>query len=49
MFCLRCKEQKESQPYFIFYWKFSKINLDSISEPINLKYAFNIPFNIKLS
>ena len=25
--CPRCKEQKESQPYFIFYFKFSKITL----------------------
>ena len=40
----RCKEQKESQPYFIFYCKLSKITLDFISELINLKYAFN--FNV---
>ena len=47
--CPRCKEQKESQPlYFIFYCKLSKITLDFISELINLKYAFNIPFKITL-
>ena len=37
-----------SQPYFIFHCKLSKINLDFISELINLKYAFNIPFKITL-
>ena len=41
--CPRCKEQKDSQPYFIFYCKLSKIALDFINELINLKYAFNIP------
>ena len=46
--CPRCKEQKESQPYFIFYCKLSKITLDFISELINLKYAFIIPFKITL-
>ena len=46
--CLRCKEQKQSQPYFIFYCEISKIVLDFISELINLKYAFNIPFKITL-
>ena len=35
--CPRCKEQKESQPYFIFYFKLSKITLDFIRELINLK------------
>ena len=40
----KCKVQKESQPYFIFYCKLSIITLDFISELINLKYAFNIPF-----
>ena len=44
----RCKEQKDSQPYFIFYYKLSKITLDYVSELINLKYAFNIPFEIFL-
>ena len=44
----RCKEQKESQPYFIFYRKLSKITLDFISELINLKYDFNTPFKITL-
>ena len=46
--CPRCKKQKESQPYFIFHCNFSKITLDFISELINLKYAFNIPFKITL-
>ena len=46
--CPRCKEQKESQPYFIFCCKLSRITLDFISELINLKYAFNIPFRITL-
>ena len=46
--CPRCKEQKESQPYFMFYCKLSRITLDFISELINLKYAFNIPFKITL-
>ena len=46
--CPRCKEQKESQNYFIFYCKLSKITLDLISELINLKYAFNISFKITL-
>ena len=44
----RYKEQKESQPYFIFHCKLSKINLDFISELIYPKYAFNIPFKITL-
>ena len=44
--CPRCKEQKESLPYFVFYCKLSKITLDFIIELINLKYAFNIPFKI---
>ena len=42
------KEQKETQPYFMFYRKLSKIILDCISEVINLKYAFNILFKITL-
>ena len=42
--CPRCIEQEESQPYFIFYCKLSYF----ISELINLKYAFNIPFKITL-
>ena len=46
--CPRCKEQEESQPYFIFYCKFPKLLWDFISELINLKYAFNIPFKITL-
>ena len=47
--CLRVnKEQKESQPYFVFYSKLSKITLDFISELINLKNAFNVPFKITL-
>ena len=44
----RCKEQKDSQPCFIFYYKLPKITLDYVSELINLKYAFNIPFKIFL-
>ena len=44
--CSRCKEQEESQHYFTFYCKLSKITLDLISELISLKYAFNIPFKI---
>ena len=44
----RCKEQKESQLYFIFYCKLSKITPDFIRELINLKYAFNIPLKITL-
>ena len=48
IFCVRCKEQKESQTYFIFSSKLSKITLDFISELINLKYAFYIPFNLAL-
>ena len=46
--CPRYKEQKESQPYFIFYCKLSKITLDFISEIINLKYVFDILFKITL-
>ena len=46
--CPRCKEQKDSQPYFIFYCKLYKIALDFIRELINLKCTFNIPFKIAL-
>ena len=46
--CPRCKEQEDSQPYFMFYCKLSKITLGFFSELINLKYAFNIPFKITL-
>ena len=46
--CSRCKEQKEPQPYFIFYCKLSKITLDFIGELISLKYAFNTLFKITL-
>ena len=35
-------------PFFLFYWKFSKITLDFISELFNLKYAFDIPIKITL-
>ena len=48
------KEQKESQPLFIFYCKLSKVSLVAwllimISElRTNLKYVFNIPFRINL-
>ena len=44
----RFKEQKESQLYFIFYCKLSKITLDFIRELINPKYAFNIPLKFTL-
>ena len=50
--CLGCKEQKESQPWFTFYWKLSEIYLLArllimISQlRTNLKYTFNIPFRI---
>ena len=30
--CPRCKEQKNSHPYFIFHWKLSKIALDFIHQ-----------------
>ena len=47
--CLRCKEQEESQHYFIFFFlSFPKLLWDFISELINLKYAFNITFEITL-
>ena len=46
--CSRCKEQKESQIYFIFYCWLSKITLDFISKLISLKYAFDISFKITL-
>ena len=46
--CPKFREQKESQPYFIFYFKLSKITLDFSSQLINLKYAFNITFKITL-
>ena len=46
--CPRCKEKKESQPYFISYCKLSKLTLEFISKLFNLKYAFNIPFKITL-
>ena len=42
----RCKEKEESQPYFIFYSKVYKINLNFIPELINLKWAFNTPLKI---
>ena len=44
--CPKCKEQKESQTYLIFYFKLSKITLDCSSQLINLKCAFNITFKI---
>ena len=46
--CPRCKEQKESERHFIFYFRLSKISLNFISELINLKYAFNTPFKLIL-
>ena len=42
----RCKEQKESELYFIFHCNLSKIILDFIIELINLKYALNVCFKI---
>ena len=51
IFCVPDVKNKKSlncQPYFMFYCKLSKINLDFISELINLKYAFNIPFKVTL-
>ena len=38
----RGMEQVESQPHFISYCKLSKVNLDYISELINLNYSFNL-------
>ena len=38
-----------SQPYFILYFKLSKTTLDFISELINLKYSFNMPFKLTLT
>ena len=46
--CLRCMEQDESHPHFIFYCKLPKITLDYISELINLSYTFNTPFKVIL-
>ena len=41
--CPRCRKQDESQLYFIFYYKLSKLTPDYVSELINLNYSFNIP------
>ena len=54
--CFGCKEQKESQPWFIFCYKLSKIfqAFQKLSRLIikeliiNLKYTFSIPFRITL-
>ena len=46
--CPRYREHEESQPQFISFCKLSKITIDFISELINLKYSFNIPFKISL-
>ena len=42
----RCKEQKESQPYFIYDCKLPNIIVDFIIELINLKYTINVRFKI---
>ena len=50
IFCVPDVKNKKSpnlySPNFRFYCKLSKITLDFISELINLKYVFNIPFKI---
>ena len=50
IFCVPDVKSKKSpnlySPNFKFYRKLSEITLDFISELINLKYAFNIPFKI---
>ena len=44
----RGMEQVKSQSHFISYCKLSKVNLDYISELINLNYSFNLPLKISL-
>ena len=44
----RFMEQDESHPYFIFYWKLSKVTLDYIYELINLNHSLNLPFKFSL-
>ena len=46
--CPRCKGQEESKPCFTFFVSFPKLLWDFISELINLKHAFKIPFKITL-
>ena len=46
--CPRCRKQEESHPILYFIVSFSKLLWDIISELINLKYTFNIPFKITL-
>ena len=49
--CPKCKEQEESQPYFIFYCKLSKIilRLHQWTNQSKIRfYCFNIPFKIAL-
>ena len=46
--CPRCREQEESVPHFLSFYKLAKITLDFISLLINLKCAFNTPFKISL-
>ena len=41
-------KQVESHLHLIFYCKLSKVSLDYISELINLKYSFNLPFKFSL-
>ena len=50
IFCVPDVQNKKSlNPIIYFtYCKLSKITLDFISELINLKYTFNIPFKITL-
>ena len=42
--CPRCKEQEESQPYFIFYCKLSKITLRLHQWTNQSKIHFQYPF-----
>ena len=46
--CPRCKEQEESQPYFILHCKLYKITLRLYQLTVNLEYAFNTPFKVTL-
>ena len=47
--CPRWKEQKESQPYFKFCCKLSKITLKLHVWTNQSRYAFNIPIKITLT
>ena len=49
IFCvLDVKNKKSPKPVLYFIASFHKLLSDFLSELINLKYAFNIPFNITL-